>query len=499
MLSFVSASASGQASRVAATVRATYLEPVTRLVGDPVPYAFQDVYLKTRVPMPGGRPMVVTAFGSRDAFGYLGRTKWSSVLLGQRWRVLERPGAAVDLAASASRYALDGTEVQVRNSSVNIHNEFERVQGSAALVLSGGSSSGAIGLTLGSRGTRSDMVVTQGRETPPQVPPTQQAEVQAYAKARRTWDRASLDLGLRLDATGRAARLQPRATLLIQASEGTTFGFGVIRAARLYQHIADPQPEPDVTFYDFWLPAGTSGIPIPEVTHLTADADIQRDRLGLHAAAYASRGDGLAELRPAWDRLAASNPFRFGRSRTFGIELRGSWRTTDRRSGVAASYAWSRSDREWDETGWVPWRLDRRHTVRLQGERRVGAHWSFSGFLEAQSGQASTPVVEVYKTYLTGDTVPGYLYWYYYGAEGSARSRGTVRADLAVNLRTAGPFGSRMLIGLSVVNAGFGPVAPDVPYPEPTSPPFIDIETGVRYRRAFSIPAVPSLLIRLEF
>lgn len=84
-------------------------------------------------------------------------------------------------------------------------------------------------------------------------------------------------------------------------------------------------------------------------------------------------------------------------------------------------------------------------------------------------------------------------------ARGGAPER--FHVDVGGQLAIRGPWGSRVRIGLSVINLAFGPVAPDVPV-EPFELFNLDgsySDEGVRYERLFTLPPVPSVSVRIEF
>jgi hypothetical protein len=170
---------------------------------------------------------------------------------------------------------------------------------------------------------------------------------------------------------------------------------------------------------------------------------------------------------------------------------------------VSATYVLAFAQRDWG-SGWVPWVQDRRHLIRLIGRTGVGTRWTVSTVLEAMTGAPVTPVEGVLIRGIpdpAGDgltrDVPGKPA-YVYGAENSLRSGGTARVDLGASYRFQGPWNSRVALGLSVVNAGFGPVAPVRPS-EPGFDPGVGLRGQVRYERLFDLPAVPSVTVRVEF
>ena len=68
---------------------------------------------------------------------------------------------------------------------------------------------------------------------------------------------------------------------------------------------------------------------------------------------------------------------------------------------------------------------------------------------------------------------------------------GTLRFDVGSNLSFQGPWKSRMWFGISVINLGFGAVAPTVPS-EPARAP-------AEYERLFNLPAIPTVTLRVDF
>lgn len=170
-------------------------------------------------------------------------------------------------------------------------------------------------------------------------------------------------------------------------------------------------------------------------------------------------------------------------------------------SGWAASYVLSASDRRWAK-GWVPWRLDRRHQLRAMADTRLGGRWTVFALGELSSGIPITPVSEVVwpDGTVLGQSGMGGLPRYHYAPEGSARGGTTGHLDLGGRFAFHGPWSSDASLSLSITNVTFGPTAPLVPvrpgellYTPGASP------SGVRYERAFDVPAVPSVTLSVLF
>jgi len=108
---------------------------------------------------------------------------------------------------------------------------------------------------------------------------------------------------------------------------------------------------------------------------------------------------------------------------------------------------------------------------------------------EFQSGQPITPVIAVV-------TVDRFLSLQF-GEESSGRGAGTLRFDLSARKRFGGPGRSHFELGFSLINAGFGPVAPSEPKLANSAGQLFP--NGVEYERLFNLPAVPSFTFRWEF
>ena len=132
----------------------------------------------------------------------------------------------------------------------------------------------------------------------------------------------SFQAGVRLDVAGTTGAWQPRARAAVPIATGASLGLAAGRTARLYHLVADPLPEPDFAFYDFWFNAGEGGVPVPTVDHATIDLDVARGALAGRLSLFGSRARGMVELRPPTDQRAdVTAPFRYGQGRSGGLEL----------------------------------------------------------------------------------------------------------------------------------------------------------------------------------
>lgn len=492
------------------SVRAAFLQAATDLVSEAgVPYNFQDLYARSRFSLGSHRSWDITLYASTDDFSdrQFGRgMDWSNLLFGHRLRLADAPGGSLDLIASANRFVQDAADIEARNSRIDVTNRFSRV----SLGLSGELRRGTIGVSaggaVGQRRITNILTVRQGDDFSPSDRDSRLSEVHAFVEGRADHGPLTLAGGLRMEASEATVAWQPRVRVSAWIDESISASITGVRTSRLYHLITDPQPEPSISFYDFWFNAGDGDVPVPAINHVAAALDGAGRSWSGHAGVFFSRGSGLGELRPVWDQRTGVPPFRYGDSRTYGLEMRAAWQPLDDRGPSGALiYVWSHSDRRWDQQSWRPWRLDRRHNVRLQIDATVSKRWYLFGTGEFLSGQPITPVAEVVQPVppsLPGDTSTSVaIVRYRFGSEGIARSAGTYHFDFGLRGAFGGPWGSRLQVGLSVLNLTYGSIAPEVPVDpfELISQAGTPSSDGVQYKRAFSLPPVPSITVRIEF
>lgn len=503
-LSLVSAAAwagGGTATRWFGAARAVHFGVIGTATGHRIPYGFQDLYGNVGIG-PAKRPVgKITAFASHDRVDDSGGgMTWGNVLLGSRWQLLDRGHIAFSLATSLSRFAEDAAKVHARFADLDVRNRFTNAELSPELVLRWPHAALTMGASIRRRTITNRITPRSQSDFGPTDIQTARAEAAWYGGWTQTIGPVMVNGGMRLDATTGAHAWQPRLRVQARVSDNVSIAAGIGRTARLEQLVADPESEPELAFYDFWLAAGTPGVPVAVVNHQSADLDFSSGAVDARVSVFASSGHGLLEVRPISD--AASRPdnaFRLGRSRTRGIEVQaGVHAHTQRSASFSVAYVYSRSDRNWGD-GWVPWIEDRRHLIRLLGQMPIGTHWSIFSTIEGASGVPLTPVDQILT--ITRPGSPAALPTYVYGSENSARSPGTVRLDLGARLLFAGPWRSRMALGLSLINAGWGTVARLVP-----SSPEVDVDppggvsaVRIRYAPLFSLPAIPTVTLRAEF
>lgn len=502
----VSGSIATRRPAIFAAARAASLEGVTDLVAERVPYGFQDVYLSADGDLLPRRAAKLTFFATRDRLGDRARGSgmdWHNLLLGGRAHLINGARGGISLAASLSRFHLEGQRVALGPELVDLDNRIDRLRGELDGWLLAGPIEIGMGGSLGTRSSASRLFGSPGTGTGT-ADSTDQGEYRAYLDGALTWGRGRVVAGVLVDGTSTAAVWQPRARIGVTLGRRTVASLQVARTSRLVQILTNPQAEPTLAFLEVWREAGRPGVPIPRVDHLAFALDMASGAFAIHAALFGSRGHGLGEPRPAEDPSLGESPFRFGRSRTHGLELR-----VARAPGSPAGPSWalaytlSSSERRWDGE-WVPWRLDRRHQLRLNLDLPVGSRWRLTMLGELASGQPMARVAEVIWVHSPGasDGSSRPRPVYRFEPEGRARSAATGHASASLRREFAGVFGIPSVITFSVTNFVFGPVAREEPVPIGVlfGPDHGQVGAdGVPLQRAFRVPAVPSLHFSMRF
>jgi hypothetical protein len=493
----------GGSPRWFAAARAVHFGLIAALAGRPSPYDFQDFYgslVLGDAARPRGR---VTVFASRDELDTdADSMSWNNVLLGSRWQLVDGPSMGLSQSVAVTHFAEDAPGVRARNSTIAVRNRLARIGTGLEAMLQGSRFRITLGAGAGWR-TMSNLItpLRGSRDVAARDVETRQLDLDAFAEWSQALGPATLQLGVRLDAAGSAYALQPRGRLQLPLGDAVSLSAGLGRTAQLQHSVADPRPEPELTFYDFWLSASDSGIPVATADHASADVDVAGGVWSGRASVFAAQANGLVELRPRSDPTPAEvSQFRVGRGRTRGLEIQvGVGGTATRESSLSVAYALSESERDWG-SGWVPWSEDRRHLIRVLGQVRLPGRWTFFGTFEAQSGVALTPIDQVLFFERPG-SVPGRRsgVTYVYGRENAIRSTETARFDLGGRYSFGGPWGSRAVLGFSVLNVAFGPVAPLIP----ADSDLVDLSDPgaihIGWERLFVLPPIPTVTFRLEF
>lgn len=479
----------GQSTPWFAGLRAVHLQVADLVTGKKFPYTFQDLYGSLSLQKNGVPRGRLTAFASRDRLGDREEGEegmdWNNILLGGRWNLFDRPSGSLEVYGTMNGFSEDVEDIFARKATIDLRNRFSRIAFGASWSRRFQNSRVAMGLSVARRSIENRIVPVFG-DFPTTDITIDRTEGAGHIEATRIWRNVVAQFGLRLDASGPHRVLQPRASIRAALSSSVSMSIGLGRTSRLYHIVSDPTSEPDIAFYEFWLSAGDGEAPIPIVDQVTADLDWRRGALVGRFSLFGSRSRGLAELRPETEEvLEGENPFRFGRGRTWGIETQVGIRGSESRANsLSLTYVLSGSNRNWGDR-WVPWVLRRRHLARIFGQIGLGDRWTFFGTVEGMTGAPLTPVSQVVIRRPCGCA------FYRFGEENSVTGPGTLRLDLGANVAFRGPWKSRMWFGVSVINFGWGAVAPVIPSQPARAP--------ATYERLFNLPAIPTLTLRAEF
>lgn len=506
-----------QRARAFAAARVFYWKSLELLPKADIPYHFEDLYAGVvfgPAEQPRGR---VTVFATQDRAGRVDNQNylnWDNLVFGSRWRLLTRGPLTLDLTGSAATFRQNGQDVPGLHSNANadVANRFARTAASVDLAAIGATSRIGAGVTVGWRRVRNRIADAAldgfGVADPVRSPRAdfddRRVELGAYVLAARRFGPVAFEAGARVDAAGPLATVQPRARIRWTPIENVTVSGAFGRTARLYHLLSEARSEPDLDFLDFWLSSGDS-VPVAQVDHASFDLDLDLRPLVARISIYHSEGTGVGELRPDVDqRPVGFEFFRFGRSRTSGVEAQVAWRgEAGIPRSLSVSYAWARSQRHWRDQ-WVPWALDRRHQLRGFGQIRVG-RWSLFGAADLASGMPITPL-----DYILPETgAPGIpagvairpFIIPVYGRENSATTSGTFRLDGGLAWSFGGPNEDRFILGVSVLNLLASAVAPFGPITQPGygNPAVNPLGHPTPYRRLFKLPPIPTLTLRAEF
>lgn len=518
----LSAFAGGGNDRVRSfgTARVFYWKSLELIPNLDIPYHFEDLY-GGLVFGPADRPTGrLTLFATQDRAGPTDGTRtflnWDNVMLGGRWRLKDGARTTLELSTSAAHFGQQGEDVPGLHSiaNANLMNRFTRLAVTGDLVSVFEQTRIASGLAIGWRKVL-NQIVDAPRDFEPDPDPfgaphaaidAGRLEIGGYTSVSRRVGPVTAEAALRVDAAGPEASVQPRLHARWAASEGLELSIGVGRTSRLYHLLGEARAEPDFDFLDFWLPAGDS-VPTARVDHATFDLNLGFAPFIGRVSVFASEGNGIGELTPETSQrqLGLFEFFRFGRSRTRGVEAQVAYRgAADSPHSLSLSYVYGRSERDWGD-GWVRWSLDRTHQVRGFSQVRLGGITWF-GAIDVSTGAPITPidfilddagVPGIPEAPVPGRVVPVAVY----GRENAAATSGTFRLDLGLGYAFGGPNHRRFTLGASVINLlatavsqfgyatgpGEGPLALD-PMGRPTP-----------YRRLFSLPPIPTVTLRAEF
>lgn len=446
-------------------------------------------------------PVRVTAFRSIDRGtdpdpkrGETSTLDWSASLLGVHAELIRNSSLLLEVSGAYASRSERGKAVPARQTIVELDNENERiggkVDGSLRVVASGPTI--RFGVDLASRHLRNVILPHESGRFVSRDYDHTGTETGGYLDIETALIGGTLRSGVRFDGFDDVAALQPRLSFVRPLGRRMWASVAAGRAARLVHLISDARVEPKVGYYDIWLPANDTDVPVASADHLTAElgwANAQnRFRLGV----FTSDGEGMLDLVGGNFSGRNVGSWRTGRSRVVGAEMEAGASSRDQRWSGQLSYTLAKSERDWGD-GWVPWINDRLHQLRLSGHARPLRHTTVSPSVELSSGQPYTPFVRVDQVGRSAQAL--------FGSENSARGNLGVRLGAAVQQALDGPFDTELNIGVSVTNVGFGDQSP-----REAAVRFVPMVAGgplqgalPSSRQVSELPAIPSVLVNVRF
>lgn len=415
---------------------------------------------------------------------------WGNLILGGRVTLWQRGASSIATSVSLTRHDEQARSVDARRTIADVENLMRRVNATVSGTLA--AKGGALirfGAEVGSRRIRNIVAPSRPDVIPASTLDTTAAELAGYGAVELPLGQGQVTVGARVDHFLGQTLLQPRATLRQPVGSAWELTLGAGRASRAVHLITDSRTEPRVAFYDIWLPAGIDGHAPAKVDHLSLDLSRSSSRSSLRFGTYLASGSDQLELVPEYPIQPGIALIRSGRLRVVGAELEARTTSRDGRWWGQVSYTLERSQRDWGE-GWLPWGNDRRHQLRAAGVFRPTIGTTLSATVEAGSGLPYTPIIAFDPQGSPVET---------FGPEYSRRGRGVFRMDLSILRDFRGPFGTLLGVGASVTNLSLG----DQVVREGVLRPIPDGNGGSTLvpssRTLFSLPPVPSVLLRVRF
>jgi CarboxypepD_reg-like domain len=467
-----------------------------------VPYRFNDVYGRFTLAAPWG-PVEITGFWSNDGIHDRETGEgvgWSNALLGVRAPLALGRAGRLELWGEVSGFREDVVQFFIRGADTDVQNRFFTDAFGARLQWTGAHSAASFGAEL--RHRRMENRIEGGDQSAPSADVAGLVGA-ATAGFEHRAGRLAVRLGLRLDADRAVQAWQPRVRFGTDLGGGWSLGLAAGRTARLYHVIPEVLPgvEDILSVYDLWRPGGRDGIPLTVADNGLVEIKRTTPRFSVRASAFASRLQGVGEVRRSILESSDSAFFRFGRGHVWGVDAEIGWSGSRRSLALAYVLSWSR--RAWDrpDAAEIPWRYDRRHQARAFASWFPGRGWRLNLLGDLSSSDPITPALATLEPGVlrpdgTLDRSPFYGEALVFGPENSARGGWTGHVDLGLQKEIGGPGSSTGRIGISILNLAFTPIAPAVPEVD------FDKSVGfvrVRYRPRLFLPPVPTLTFMLEF
>lgn len=499
-------------------LRTTYLDLVTKVFGNELPYRFYDGYAKTYVDLGPADRIGALAFLGKDgtwrAESYTDHFDWQNEVYGLSWRHLFGGRAVFEQRFSLSRFteALDSGYNELHQTAVLTNHRIALAVAAGDLRLNlAARHQVEAGYALEYRTSRNSVRYLELGDQPSVL-------ADRYAESDRTlaavylqddievMEPLAVRLGLRAETANGATSLQPRlaAKYLLSDWFSLTAGAGWLRQ---YDYLLqDPDTDFDLYTVDIWLTTGEVGMPMAQSAHAVLGAEARLSgNWRARAEAYSKWSSGLVTLAPFRTEAKefAINRFEHGRGLDQGIDL------SLAREGAGpvrgwAGYSLARSTRLVGNERFLA-DLNPRQRLVVVWDAEPWRKWLFTGRFEAFEGIPFTPAVEILPRRPFDFSLGRFTeqcmaidFEYLYGTRNSSRTSWSKRLDLGAGQRWTDRRGWAWELSLSLLNVLFDPTGIFRPA---RADPRLGCDAPARVRKEWEVtlPPIPSIGVRVSF
>jgi hypothetical protein len=498
--------------------RRTYLDLVSRGVGQEVPYHFYDAYGKSYIDVgPNDRVSALVFLGRDNTWRIDQRNEdhfdWGNDVFGVSWRHLWGGRAVFEQRASLSRFSQTlrgGYSSKVQSRIDTDHRTSLRAL--AGDVRADLGRRHRVELGYSAQWQEDEHRTAYDRELPGAENSESQGSSEARTIALYVQDDASLGsavrvrVGIRSETSGRFHSIQPRAAAKLLLNERVSLSAGAGLLRQYDKIVQDPDVNFDLYSADIWATAHEPGAEASRSAHLIGGVEAQLPRgMRFRGEFYRKSFEGLlsaapysADLRvPATDRLEQADGIARGVDLSLAREAPGPLRGW-------LGYSFAASTRTVDARTFHADPHPRQRVVAVLEGRR-GDRWSISGRFEAFEGVPFTPssatVIDRGFDFSLGrfaDPCVGTFVEFIEGTRNSARTGWSKRLDAGGGRRWTDRRGRRWELSLSVLNALFDPTGVFRPKLVPAAAG-CRRPVGVEKEHELVLPPIPSVSVRVEF
>lgn len=500
-----------------AGLRSTYLDLVTRAVGQEMPYRFYDAYGKTYVDLGSSDRVSALVFLGRDGTWRVGdhvdHFDWTNDVYGVSWRRLLGGRGVFEQRFSLSRFTeqLEGGGSKLHGAYVHTDNEIELLSARGDLQLNVSRHHQVeAGYSVERREGEYWIGYLDGfaRELLEERSATTSENTFAlYAQDDATiTDDLRFRIGARAESDGKNWSFQPRVAgkYLLSDRVAFTAGAGLLRQS---DHLLqDPDINFDIYTADLWLSATEPGIPVSSSTHLVAGVEARLSHgLRFRSEVYQKESTGLVTLAPfrSQERQFATQRLETAAGTDRGLDI-SLGRENEGRVRGWVGYSLASSTRTVNDSVFGADPHPRQRFVAVW-DADVFRVWGFTGRFEAFEGIPFTPAVSMIPTRRFdfgqgqfSDQCQAILIDYLYGSRNSASTGWSKRLDLGTGRKWTDRRGWKWELSVSLINALFDPTGVFRPAPARDFGGCEQPEKVIKESELI-LPPIPSASVRVVF